>query len=220
MSSTISSINLSCTTSTVLAGVHSFGISLGKTVNATTKKIKDAMTSPIGQGVVGFGLGLGMYQIYAPLTQKIITFLGTSTNFSDPFSDLGLVSKILLSPLVCIVGPVIEEISFRELLQGVLKDKLNTFYISLNFSDSAANTASRVTSVFFASVIFGLIHFSNALVFWCNPVLFLPQVVASTIMGLLFSLAREFSGELHMPIGMHIGNNTLAWAYFCIKPFL
>lgn len=54
-------------------------------------------------------------------------------------------------------------------------------------------------------------HFSNALVFWCNPILFLPQVVAATIMGLMFGLAKEFTGDLYMPIGMHMGNNTLAW---------
>jgi membrane protease YdiL (CAAX protease family) len=108
---------------------------------------------------------------------------------------------------------------FRGDLQGALKDKLHSFYENIGFSNPDATIASRVTSVFFTSVIFGLLHFTNAIMFWCNPILFLPQVVAATTMGLMFSLAKEFSGELHMPIGMHIGNNTIAWAH-CLKASL
>jgi membrane protease YdiL (CAAX protease family) len=217
MCSTTSSIHPSYTTNAFLSGVRSFGISVEYAFCATTKKIKDAVTSPVGQGVIGFGLGAGMHKIYGPLTEKIV--LGAAIILPDPFSGLGLGSKILLTPLICVLGPILEEIMFRGVLQEILKDELKSFYVNRGFSDSGANTASRVTSVFFSSVIFGLIHFANAIVFWCNPVLFLPQVVATTIMGLIFGFAKEFSGELHMPFGMHIGNNTLAWAQFIKASF-
>jgi len=214
MSFTVPSTDPFYTANAFLTGVHSFGVSAGEAFNATTQKIKDAVTSPVGQGVIGFGLGVGVHKIYGPLTEKIVKLLGVSTILPDPFSGLGLGCKILLTPFICVIGPILEEKMFRGDLQGALKNKLNSFYVNLGLSDSDANTASRVTSVFFASVIFGLIHFTNAIVFWCNPVLFLPQVVAATIMGLVFGLAKEFSGELHMPIGMHIGNNSLAWAQY------
>src|SRR3990170_5596683 len=214
MSFTVPSTDPFYTANAFLTGVHSFGVSAGEAFNATTQKIKDAVTSPVGQGVIGFGLGVGVHKIYGPLTEKIVKLLGVSTILPDPFSGLSLGCKILLTPFICVIGPILEEKMFRGDLQGALKNKLNSFYVNLGLSDSDANTASRVTSVFFASVIFGLIHFTNAIVFWCNPVLFLPQVVAATIMGLVFGLAKEFSGELHMPIGMHIGNNSLAWAQY------
>lgn len=197
---------------TVASQLHSFGIAIENAFNATTKKIKEVVTSHIGQGVIGFGLGVGAHKIYEPLTERIIKALGLSAaNLPNPFSGFGLGSKILLAPFICVIGPILEEKIFRGDLQDLLKDKLKSFYTNRGFSDSAANTAARVTSVFFSSIIFGVIHFSNALCFWCNPVLFLPQVIAATLMGFIFGFAKEFSGELSLPIGMHIGNNTLAW---------
>jgi membrane protease YdiL (CAAX protease family) len=197
-----------------MAGLRSFGVSVGERFQRYYPKVKDAVTSRVGQVMVGFGLGMGAHRIYGPLTEKIIKSLRIATIFSDPFNDLSLGQKIIQMPFVCILGPILEEKLFRGCLQGALKDKLGSFYLNRGFSDSAANTAARMTAVFFASVIFGLAHFTNAIAFGCSPVLFLPQVVATTIMGLMFGFAKEFSGGLHMPIGMHIGNNTLAWAHY------
>jgi membrane protease YdiL (CAAX protease family) len=174
------------------------------------KKVQSAASS-IFQGALGFGLGLGMHRIYGPLTEKVVRALGVSTSLPDPFGGLGFVAKIVLAPLVCVIGPILEEWDFRGLLQEDIKKSLLNFYSVLG---SAANTAARVTSLFFTSIIFGVVHFSNALIFWCNPILFLPQVIAATFMGLLFGLAKELTGSLSMPIGMHIGNNTLAWAHY------
>jgi membrane protease YdiL (CAAX protease family) len=190
--------------------LESIGIVLEDTICATAQKIKEIVTSPL-QLIFGFGLGLGLHKIYAPLTNKIIKALRISIPLADPFSTLDLSSKIFLTPIVCILVPLLEEYMFRGTLQETLKDVFESFYINLGFSLTAAETAARVTSLFFSSVIFGLAHFTNALIFWCNPIIFLPQVVATTIMGLLFGLAKEFSGDLSLPSGMHIGNNTLAW---------
>ena len=173
--------------------------------------------------MIGFGLGVGAHRIVVPLIEKIVKPLGII--LVDPSGPgPGLVLMIPLTLFVCILGPIGEEKVCRGDLQSALKDKLESFYVNRGFSDSAANTAARATSVFFTSVIFGLGHFSNAIIFWCNPVLLLPTVVGATIMGLIFGLAKELSGELHMPIGMHMGANTLAWAPFarayCTKAFL
>lgn len=195
-------------------GMTSFGLSIEGAFNATTQKIKDALISPIGQGIMGFGLGVGVHQIYGPLTVKVVNFLGITAFPPDPFSRLGLRTKILISPVICVLGPIIEEKMFRGDIQEKLKARFKAFNLNRGFSDSAANTAARIASVFFGSILFGVIHFSNALLFWCNPYLFLPQVVAATIMGLLFGLAKEVTGDLHMPHGMHIGNNTFAWAHY------
>lgn len=196
------------------SGAPFFSVSIEDAFCTVTQKIKDAASSCFGQGIIGFVLGTGAHKIYMPLTDKIIKFLGVSTILSDPFNGLALNYKILASPLVCVVAPVLEEQMFRGDLQGMLKDKFKSFYLDKGYSDSVANTAAGVSSVFFASIAFGLMHFTNAIVFWCHPVAFVLQVVAATLMGIVFGLAKEFSGQLHMPLGMHIGNNTVAWANY------
>jgi membrane protease YdiL (CAAX protease family) len=212
MSFAISSVRPTCTTSSVLAGVHCFNVWVGDSFSIAIKKIKDAVTSPFGQLVVGFGLGLCLHKIVMPPTVTILKFFGMSESSFDqiPFRGLSLASKVILIPYACIIGPIAEEIAFRDEVPKDLKEKLTPFYMNLGLSDSDANTVSRVTSVFFASLIFGSYHFLNAIPFCCNPVLFLPQVVFATIYGLIFGLSKELSGQLILPIGIHIGNNTLA----------
>lgn len=208
----MAAINYSYGNNAIVTGLHSFRIAMGDALSATAQKIKAVATSPVGQGIIGIGLGIASPICYIPLTEKILKVIGFSAVGPSPFnSQLSLGSKILLTPVVCILAPILEEQEFRGDLQEKLKNKFKSFYENLGFSDSAVNIACRATSIFFASVIFGAEHFANAIFFWCNPILFLPQVVAATIMGLMFGLAKELSGELYMPIGMHIGNNTLAW---------
>ncbi len=200
-------------------GAYSIGCNVKYALDETAQKIKDVASSPLFQGVVMFGLGAASYKIYMPLTEKIVKFLGVSAIPPDPFLNLHILDKIVMTPFVCVIGPIYEEIIFRGGLQNLLKEGFQNFYLNIGFSDQTANLTARITAVFFSSLIFGAIHFVNALVFMCNPVLFLPQVVAATLMGVMFGLAKEFSGELYLPIAMHIGNNTLAWANI-IKPFL
>lgn len=162
------------------------------------------------QGVIGFVLGLGIHRIYGPFTERIIKAL--SIPYFDPFMGLPFVVKIAITPFVCILGPIMEEHMFRGDLQGLFKEQFSTFYLNLGLP--AADLNARISAIFFSSVIFGVIHFSNAAIFWCNPILFLPQVVAATFMGFLFGIAKEITGGLTLPAGMHIGNNTLAMANY------
>jgi membrane protease YdiL (CAAX protease family) len=206
--------NLSCAVNSTIDGLHSVAVATQEALSSTAQKIKDVVASPAGLGIIGFGLGMHVYKIYAPCVEATIQTLGMSTNLADPFSGLNLCEMILYTPLVCVIGPILEEVVFRGKLQETLKDMFQSFYNSQGVFGSFANTAARVSSLFFTSVIFGLIHLTNAVTFWCNPILFLPQVVAATVMGLVFGLAKEFSEGLSLPISMHIGNNTLAWAQY------
>lgn len=210
-------INQFHTTDPFLSIFPSFGASVQDIFSTTTtQKIKDAVTSPVGQVLIGFGLGLGLNRITVSLTEKIFKFSGVSTGLTDPFNDESLSDKILSIPSICILSPILEEIIFRGYLQGMLKDKFESFYVNRDFPDSRASNAARVTSVFFTSVIFGLLHFINAISFSCNPILFLPQVVNATIWGFIFGFGKELSGGLYIPLGMHIGNNTLGQAILII----
>jgi len=159
------------------------------------------------------GLGACMHIIYSPLVDFTLKFLEIIVP-ENPFSTLTLSPFDLLN--ICVIGPIIEELGFREFLQDALNNGLTSFYLSLGLSNPNATLAARITSIFFTSILFGLIHFTNALFCACSPMIFLPQVIACIIMGVLFGLAKELTGGLSMPIGMHMGNNIFAcaqWLY-------
>lgn len=99
---------------------------------------------------------------------------------------------------------------YKEGFQGALKDKLKLFYLNRDFSVSNANIASRVTSIFFTSII------SIFIALWENLGIFFPVLIADIVM---LGLAKESTGELHMPNGMHLGFNYLLWTD-CLKQSL
>lgn len=184
-------------------------------------KVHQFATSKEGKFVIGLGLGLFAHKVYGPLTTRVVEWLGVSvTDLPNPFAETPWLVKVILTPVICIFGPIVEEVTFRKNLQEKVKFFFTSFYQSHGFSENAAKQTARISSLFFTSVIFGLLHFSNALPFWCNPVVFVPQVVATTLMGFMFGLAKELTGkdtdDLAMPIGMHIGNNTLAWLHLLV----
>lgn len=194
--------------------LDAFGRNVEGALSATVEKIKELISSKIGQIIIGLAIGAALCLIYAPLTDKIIQLMGGSSSMPDPFADMGMVKSVLLTPFVCVIGPILEEVQFRGMLQSGLNKIFESLFLDWRISDKQADLLARVTSVFFTSVIFGLVHFTNAIVFQCNPILFLPQVVAATLMGLLFGVAKEVTGSLELPSAMHIGNNTLAWANY------
>lgn len=190
--------------------------SLQSTFSSTHKTAKKIVTSPLGQGIIGFGLGVGMHKITNPLTIKTLKVLKAEAllNQPDPFRTLGFKTKVAISPFVSILIPLIEEQSFRGDIQNYFKKKFKSHYRNHGFSNSSAKITASCTSILVTSLIFGAAHFTNALVFWCHPKRFLIQVIATTFMGVLFGTAKELSGGLAMPNGMHIGNNTLACYHF------
>lgn len=179
------------------------------TIRETPSQKENPNTISWGKYILGFGLGLGMFLIYGPITERIVKALGC--NLENPFNEMHIIEKIVLMPVICIICPIGEEKVFRGDIYEILKEKLQSYYSQIGFSEKSATLAARVTAVFFSAIIFGLVHFMNAISFECSPILFLPQVIAATIMGIILAVAKEISGGLEVPIGMHMGNNTLSW---------
>jgi membrane protease YdiL (CAAX protease family) len=163
---------------------------------ATTQKVKNVVISLTGQTVIGFGLGIAVPVVCMPLTRKMLTVLGVLNNLPHPFMRISLIRKILATPGVCVLLPIWEERVFRGTLQDKLKNGFTSFYTKLGFSSSVVNIISRVNSVFFAAVIFGVMHFSNAIFAWSNPFIFLPQVVYATIVGFFLGLLSASAQSL------------------------
>ncbi|MDF2549593.1 MAG: Metal-dependent rane protease, family [Chlamydiales bacterium] len=199
----------------VTSGLHSFGVDLENAYHATAQKIKKVMAFPLVQWAIGLGLGACVHKVYSPLTIRALKVLvGGASIGQSPFIDLAQEGNFYDTFNVCVFIPALEELFFRGLLQGAFKIAFKYLYAKAGLSDLTANIASRVTAIFFASIAFGLYHFSNALSFGCHPIIFLPQVIVATIMGLILGLVYEFSGSLQMPIGLHMGNNIFVWARY------
>jgi len=190
-------------------------------INDTAKKIKYLTTTPEGKNefrqiLVDGAKGVFLIAIAGPtvlvsLKVKILNILGAE-NLPSPYLTMSTNHFIVMTPLILLISPIIEEIIFRGNLQETLRSELESFYANRFFSRfENATIAARVSSVFLTSVIFGLVHFGNAAEFWTNPTHFLSQVIYATAIGLLFSSAKDLSGGLSMPIGMHLTNNFMAW---------
>lgn len=182
--------------------IHAFGSHIQTTFNSTSEKIKKILTSDSGKKIIGFGLGFSTFHISGFLTSKIIKGLGIKPVLPDSFKDLNLASGVLITLLL----PVIEKEVLGGSLQDILKAKFDFFYKNQGFSGSTLNMASRVTAIFFASLIFGAAYFSKALIFGCSPILFLPQVISVVLINIIFRTAKEVSADLTGP--MAIGQNV------------
>ncbi len=84
--------------------------------------------------------------------------------------------------LLCVLGPVVEEICFR---RGVME----ALYASERWRHSA---------IFISALLFGLIHM--------NP----PQMIAGFILGLFLGWLYERTRSLWLPVVCHVANNTFS----------
>ncbi|MGR3951806.1 MAG: CPBP family intramembrane metalloprotease [Chlamydia sp.] len=153
--------------------------------------------------------------LYAPLTGKILKILGIpqSRIGGDPLHKLCNPKEIVWNGFyVCMLGPILEELLFRGPLMSKIKGEIEVFCIKQGASKKRAKLIARILTIVSTSLLFGVAHLYNAIAFKCSPLLFLPQVISATIMGLLFGIAKELTDGITTPIGMHIGNNSLAWA--------
>jgi len=227
------------------AEIQSYGEYLREGISTTTQKVIDVARHPFSQCVMSFGLGLVVHRIYGPLTSRVLNFLGVTKIPVDPFKQIPFIFKIIMTYHVCILGPAVEENMFRGSIQPGLKSQFYEGFKNLGLSECLARAASSVTSIVVTSILFGLIHFANAILILCDPIIcllvlcalidglidlnwvllflnpmsYLPQVIAATIMGVIFGLAQEFTAEVYIPISMHIGNNSFAWVINLISDF-
>ncbi|GAB4233328.1 MAG: hypothetical protein Tsb0021_12290 [Chlamydiales bacterium] len=163
--------------------------------------------------ILGFSIGMVLPPFIVVLAKFTIRLLRISENDS-PFSytQITLKEKLRLAPDICLIGPIVEEVLFRGIVQSGIKKIFIFSCRRLGCAETKAAKVSRITTLFLTSTLFGVSHLSNARAFRCHPSVFLPQVIGSCFYGLIFGLAKEWSGGLAMPIGMHVGNNSLVWS--------
>lgn len=166
------------------------------------------------QGFFGFGLGIALYQIIKPLIMKSLEWLGHK-KLADSFNNKyfyvlasDFIPLIIIAPLAIMIAPVVEEVIFREHIFEIIKSKLYDCLAIIGCCRPLALLAARIGTLFFSSILFGLVHFSNALFFLRRPFDFLPQVIGASYVALPLGLLKEATGTVTMAIGAHCGYNA------------
>lgn len=106
--------------------------------------------------------------------------LQLADNLQNEFA--GMMHSVIGVLMISLVGPIIEELCFREAIMGSLIRKGTRPWVAILFS----------------AMVFGLIH--------ANPI----QIVGAGLMGILFGIIYYKSGNIVLTSILHILNNSLA----------
>jgi uncharacterized protein len=162
--------------------------------SGTGSMIQDYAISARSIDLVGIPIGIGTQLVLVPLLYDLLVRLAPDTFTEDRLTEnaeslIGRaegVGVVLLIVMVCVGAPLVEEITYRGMLQGAL--------------------ATRVAdgwAVVIVAVWFMLIHF--------RPV----EYPGLLLFGLILGWLRWKSGRLGMPIAAHTAFNVtglvLAW---------
>jgi len=207
--------------------------SLGGSISDLASRVNDYVRESILiQFVLGAALGMvAGYVTFNFLTLPVVTqLLGVEKTAKilaqNPFADMkdmDFIEKFFLSIEACIGAPILEEIIFRGFLMDAMGSQFNESFREY-FPEDTVQRVAQVATILFSSIIFGVVHFFNAIAFSCSPVLLLPQVINATFGGIGFAIAKELTadcekeplGPLRLPIYMHFGNNLM----YCIQLFI
>jgi len=130
------------------------------------------------------------YVCFLPILAVIffmVLLVAKMLNYSPPpepiyelvFKEQRPLLLIIISALITMLGPIIEEVFFRGFLYGALRRRLNIFY-----------------SILISALFFSLLH--------TNLLGFLPIVS----LGILLAYVREKTGSLVPSMAIHIMHNT------------
>lgn len=139
---------------------------------------------------------LGCIIVYASMyigaeITKILGGSGTSDNQSSIVEIFRKPLGALMIPVMCVLGPIVEELVFRGAIQGGL-ERLKV---------------PRILCVAVAGTLFGLIHVMNA-----GDYVQLPSYL---ITGLGFGFIYYRSKNIYVPISVHIIWNSIStWAVY------
>jgi membrane protease YdiL (CAAX protease family) len=205
-----------------------FFYTIGENLRELAQRIHEAVAQSFALKLLvgsALGIGLGLFTCNV-LTAPLLNWMFGAPSpgqfvSSDPFANLDFASKVLLFVPACLLAPVEEELLFRGGVHEAIK---GTSLFSDLFSEETARKVALVAAIILGSILFGLIHFSNALVMKGTPIQFLPQVINATFLGVGLAVAKEICpeswhtsvydfGSLQLPIYMHFGNNLMAWIY-------
>ncbi len=146
---------------------------------------------PINQHISFVVTGiLGYFGIELIAQQDCIKHLNKTRNYP-------LIHNFFLL-YICLLGPIIEEIGFR----GVLESTLKKYLINPN------DITSKIARIIIPSLLFGAAHLSVSQGY-TNIAIFSTAV----LLGIAFQLLKAETGDLVAPCAAHITHNTTALAY-------
>lgn len=176
------------------------------------KKIGEVFTTK--KGWLGIGIGRTAFPtIVWPMAGKIISLTRKNVNVGNVrFGFTNSYRLFCNFPMILIVAPVLEEYIFRGFFQTTIENDYKYRYSQWDNSHSFTPIVAKVVAIFLSSVLFGLAHCFNLLT--VDPKFVLIQVITASILGIFLGSAKELSGSLKVPIGMHFFHNFAAMAMY------
>ncbi len=126
-------------------------------------------------------------------SQDVIAIWTSMAVLPPPLSALLLTVFLVY---IVIIGPIIEEFMFREVLHGCLQQNIN----------------NPLMRTLVNGTLFGAAHLSP-FQGWTN----LPIFLITGLMGCVFAALREISGDTIAPSTAHMLNNGVSMAHFLLK---
>lgn len=150
----------------------------GGDLKATMRRLGFVSFRP-GTAAKWIGIGIGSYFAFA-IAYALIFGTPKQDDIAGDFGPIGV--QILL---IVFLAPLSEEICFRGMLFGGLRNRLPMWAAALA-----------------TGAIFGALHYSTGL----------SAVPSLIVLGAIFAVVYERTGSIWPPIIMHVANNALALA--------
>lgn len=119
----------------------------------------------------------------------------------------------MIAPYITVIAPFIEEVLFRGHIQEYLtpkKGRWDELLDTIGWSEKEKATFTNrvkkeIGPILKTSLVFGMAHM-NPFAKWCS----LPQMIYTTILGIILSLLKLYTGDLWAPLVLHSLNNIRA----------
>lgn len=142
------------------------------------------------------GCGLAIFVGFASSQVK--------SNEHMPIEDLfrNRTGALLLMAMAVFVAPLVEETVFRGYLYPFLAGKFSRFAETFGVDSVRAIRGGSITGIFVTGILFGLVHGSQLGWTW-------GLVSLLTLVGVIFTFARAWTGTVFASFLLHLGYNSM-----------
>ena len=142
------------------------------------------------------GSGLAMFVAFASSQVKTTEHMPIQDFFKTQTGAL------LVMGMAVLVAPLVEETVFRGYLYPFFAGKFSRFAEVLGLDSARAIHAGSLTGVFVTGILFGLVHGSQLGWTW-------GFVSLLTLVGVIFTFARAWTGTVLASFLLHLGYNSM-----------
>lgn len=185
-----------------------------KGYNATVGKVKYLFNHDLFQGCAGFLIGWNCADLPSKLAYRISPFTTLPPGLVESYKVTSLAGKLVLAPKTYF-SLLISEIFITGFLHSQIRALSNKCYIEFGMEPNKADITARITAIVLSAsispisttVFFPIQILTGGVAFrrYLYLSLFIDQIVLSS--------ARECTGNMALPVGLHMGSGFYNFAW-------